>query len=89
MSRPNQLCLVCGEARDYICERCLRCETCCALEDRKRVPPDQHLGKYIWSVFSQKGVQLVSLLTAGHGKGDFEGLRARDERARAGAEQRP
>ena len=80
MPRPSQLCLVCGEARDYICERCLRCESCCAQEDRRRNVSDQHLGKYIWSVFSQKGVQLVSLLTAGHPKGDFEGLTARDKR---------
>jgi hypothetical protein len=58
----------------------LRCEKCCALEDRKRDLSQQHLGKWIWSVVSTKGVQLRSLVTAGHGKGDFEGLAARDKR---------
>jgi len=76
-----RICEVCGETRDYICERCLRCEKCCAVQDKKRALPDQHLGRYIWSCVSQKGVQLRALVTAGHGKGDFEGLKSRDVRA--------
>jgi len=66
-------CEICGERADYICERCLRCEKCCAEHDRTRQVPDQHLGKFIWSRSSNKGVQLRSLVTAGHGKGDYAG----------------
>jgi hypothetical protein len=72
---PNaeHTCDVCGGRRDYICERCLRCENCCAAHDKKRELPEQHNGRWLWSVQSMKGVQLRSLVIAGHGKGDFEG----------------
>jgi len=66
-------CEICGENSDYICERCLRCENCCAIHDRTRTPADQHLGKFIWHRSTQHGIQLRSLVTAGHGKGDYEG----------------
>jgi len=32
---------------------------------------------------AQKGVQLRALVTAGHGKGDFEGLKAREEKKKS------
>lgn len=66
-------CEICGDQRDYICERCLRCEKCCATKDRDRDLPDQHLGRFIWAVKSTKGVALRALVTAGHGKGDYPG----------------
>lgn len=69
----RKLCEICGADSQFICERCLRCETCCAEQDRKRALPEQHLGKWIWSRNAQKGVQLDSLVIAGHGKGDYEG----------------
>jgi len=73
MAKGGNICEVCGSNADYICERCLRCESCCAIQDKKRQPAEQHLGKWIWSRQSQKGVQLRALVTAGHGKGDYEG----------------
>ncbi len=66
-------CGICGLQRDYICERCLRCEHCCGLEDVKRRLEDQHLGKWLWHCKTYKGVQLTALQCAGHGKGDYPG----------------
>src|SRR6266699_4827017 len=66
----EHICEVCGSDCSFICERCLRCEHCCAEQDKKRQPGDQHLGKWIWSRQAVKGVKLRSLVTAGHGKGD-------------------
>ena len=74
MGEFTHLCEVCHSQCDYICERCLRCENCCAQHDKVRGATDQQLGRWIWSRQGQKGVQLVALVTAGHGKGDFEGL---------------
>lgn len=73
MPDSARICLICGETADYICERCLRCEKCCAEKDRDRELPDQHLGRWIWSRLSTKGVQLRALVVAGHGKGDYRG----------------
>jgi len=72
---PARTCEICGENADYICERCLRCETCDPLQDRTRPLPDQHLGRWLWSRQSVKGVQLQALVIAGHGKGDYKGKR--------------
>jgi len=74
VGKIEHTCEICGEQRDYICERCLRCENCCAQHDKTRQPAEQHLGRWIWSVSSVKGTQLRALVTAGHGKGDFPGV---------------
>lgn len=69
----KKLCEICGADSQFICERCLRCEQCCAEQDRKRPLPEQHLGRWVWSRNSVKGVQLDALVIAGHGKGDYAG----------------
>lgn len=71
MSR--KICEICGTDDDWICERCLRCKSCCSRQDQQRALPDQHLGKWLWSRHSLKGAQLEALVTAGHGKGDYPG----------------
>jgi hypothetical protein len=72
-------CGICGEHSDYICERCLRCENCCARQDGQRQPTEQHNGKFIWHRATVKGIQLRSLVTAGHGKGDYSPTAAKVE----------
>lgn len=71
--KGDHACGICGEARDYICERCLRCEKCCREHDKTRDKADQHLGGWLWSIQTVKGQQLLSLEATGHAKGDWPG----------------
>ena len=75
--KGDHVCGICGEARDYICERCLRCEKCCRAHDATRSRDEQHLGKWIWSIQTVKGQQLLSLEANGHAKGDWPGRSAK------------
>ncbi len=87
MADESRKCGVCGRQADYICERCLRCEQCCADRDLIRDKPEQHLGNWLWHRKSEKGVKLVALQRAGHGKGDYEGKTVEKAPARPGADK--
>lgn len=74
--KGDRICGICGEGRDFICSRCLRCEKCDREHDKTRPVVEQHLGKWLWSIQTLSGQQLLSLEAAGHGKGDYAGRNA-------------
>jgi len=71
--KGDHACGICGEHRDYICSRCLRCEKCDREHDKTRPVEEQHLGRWLWSIQTVNGQQLLSLESAGHAKGDWPG----------------